>query len=192
MMHAPLGLAGRLALIVAAIGVLSGCESAKEAFGLNKSSPDEFAVVTRAPLAIPPEFRLRPPAPGAQRLQEATTTQAAREILVRNAARPATAGGPPGLSQGESALLRQAGALNANPLVRNEVDRETTALVSADRTLVDRLIFWQKAQEPGEVIDPERESRRLRENAALGQPVTSGQTPTIERRRRALLEGIFN
>src|SRR5690606_33831923 len=46
---------------------VSGCDSAREAMGLNKKSPDEFAVVTRAPLVLPPEFGLRPPQPGAPR-----------------------------------------------------------------------------------------------------------------------------
>jgi hypothetical protein len=35
------------------------------------------------------------------------------------------------------------------------------------------------------------ETRRLQENAALGQPPTTGPTPQIERRRKAPLEGIF-
>jgi len=35
------------------------------------------------------------------------------------------------------------------------------------------------------------ETRRLQENAALGQPATTGPTPQIERRRKAPLEGLF-
>ena len=35
------------------------------------------------------------------------------------------------------------------------------------------------------------ESRRLRENAALGKDVTAGETPTIERRKKALFEDLF-
>lgn len=49
-----------------ALGV-SGCESTRETFGLNKQSPDEFAVVSRAPLSLPPDFTLRVPEPGAPR-----------------------------------------------------------------------------------------------------------------------------
>jgi hypothetical protein len=40
-------------------------------------------------------------------------------------------------------------------------------------------------------LDPEREAKRLRENAALGQNTTSGDTPIIQRRRRSLLDSIF-
>ena len=44
---------------------LSGCSDAKEQLGLTRSAPDEFAVVKRAPLAMPPDYTLRPPRPGA-------------------------------------------------------------------------------------------------------------------------------
>ena len=41
------------------------------------------------------------------------------------------------------------------------------------------------------VLNAEAESRRLRENAALGQPVDSGETPTIQRKRGGILQGLF-
>ena len=44
---------------------LMGCQSLRDAAGLQKKSPDEFAVTTKAPLVIPPDFNLRPPMPGA-------------------------------------------------------------------------------------------------------------------------------
>ena len=53
-----------LALSLAATA-LSGCDNLRQAAGLNKKSPDEFAVTTKAPLVIPPDFNLRPPMPGA-------------------------------------------------------------------------------------------------------------------------------
>ena len=40
-------------------------------------------------------------------------------------------------------------------------------------------------------IDAAAEAKRLHDNAALGQPVNAGNTPTIERKRKAPLEGIF-
>ena len=50
---------------------LSGCsDSMKQSFGVGKTSPDEFQVVEQAPLELPPDFNLRPPAPGAPRPQD--------------------------------------------------------------------------------------------------------------------------
>ena len=46
---------------------LSACESTKEQFDFSKKAPDEFAVVKRAPLAMPPSYELTAPKPGAPR-----------------------------------------------------------------------------------------------------------------------------
>lgn len=46
----------RLSLIALCAAVLAAC-----GLGYNKNPPDEFNVVRRAPLILPPEFNLRPP-----------------------------------------------------------------------------------------------------------------------------------
>ena len=61
--------------------LLPGCSDFKRTIGLEKSSPDEFAVESRAPLTMPPDFELRPPQPGAARPQEATPGQQARQLI---------------------------------------------------------------------------------------------------------------
>ena len=40
--------------------IFSACSDFKRAIGSEKSSPDEFAVVVRPPLSLPPKFRSRP------------------------------------------------------------------------------------------------------------------------------------
>ena len=175
------------------IAILGGCEQSREAFGLNKSAPDEFAVVTRAPLAIPPDFALRPPTPGAQRPQEASTRNEARQILLRGG-RNGAQGGPSGndLSRGEVALLGRAGTENADPSIRERVSRDSSVLAEGDKGFIKRLIFWQEDEPPGIVVHAGRESRRLSENAALGDAATKGTTPVIERKEKGFLEGLFN
>src|SRR5271166_5359348 len=61
--------------------LLSACTDFKRSIGLEKTSPDEFAVESRAPLTIPPDFDLRPPQPGAPRPQEKTADQQARQVI---------------------------------------------------------------------------------------------------------------
>ena len=51
-------------VLFAATVVLGGCGGFRDAVGLNKRAPDEFAVVSKAPLVIPPDYGLRPPRPG--------------------------------------------------------------------------------------------------------------------------------
>ena len=48
-----------------------------------------------------------------------------------------------------------------------------------------------KSKPPGEVVDAEAEAERLRENIEAGESVTTGETPTIKRREKALLEDLF-
>lgn len=187
----------RISLFIAATCVtalLAGCSSSsvRHTFGLDRTAPDEFQVVSRAPLVLPPEFTLRPPEPGARRPQETAPTQQARQTVFRAAdKKPSIAVATTDRSPGETALLQEAGAGKAPSDIRRLVDQESTALVEADHSFIDKLLFWHKAQPPGVVIDAQKEERRLRENLALGKPVTAGQTPVIERKKRALLEGIF-
>lgn len=190
-----------LVVLVAVAPVLAGCgDSVKRAFGWEKSSPDEFTVVTRAPLTQPPDFDLRPPAPGSIHQQEGqtSTVEQAKKVLMGPdgvaSPRPASNKDNPALADltsGEQMLLRKAGAENASPDVRRQVDEETTALVKGSGGFADDLLFWQDKPKPGEVLDPTKESQRLESNSSLGKAVTEGDTPQIVRRQKGWLEGIF-
>lgn len=168
---------------------LSGCTDARRALGFEKAPPDEFQVVERAPLAMPPEFSMRPPTPGAVRPQEGSTTDQARRVLTGG--RSYTPITTQGRSQGDVILLQKAGAENIQPDIRTLINKETLQMAETDRSFTDRLVFWRKPEAPGHMVDPVKETQRLRENQALGRAVTDGETPKIERRRRGMLEGIF-
>ncbi len=47
--------------LLTAILALSGCSDVKQELGVGRNSPDEFMVVKRAPLTLPPDYTLRPP-----------------------------------------------------------------------------------------------------------------------------------
>ena len=66
------------AVAVLASGLAACGQKTREAIGLDRPPPDEFAVLTRAPLAIPPGFGLRPPQPGMPRPQEREARDRAR------------------------------------------------------------------------------------------------------------------
>ncbi|MHC8492082.1 DUF3035 domain-containing protein [Thalassospira sp. SM2505] len=175
-----------------ALGV-SGCESTRETFGLNKQSPDEFAVVSRAPLSLPPDFTMRVPDPGAPRPQTGSTTDQARRILVGDdptkVKRDITSGTA---SKGQVALLSASGAQYADPEIRSTVDRETSIFISESESIVDDLLFWQEKQDPNSVVDPTAEAKRIRDQQALGDSVSGGgNTPVIERKQKGWLEDIF-
>ncbi len=175
---------------------MAGCGAFREGLGLNKKAPDEFAVVSRAPLVLPPDYQLRPPRPGAPRPQRAQPSSTARTALFSSGRRPpGTARAVTGTggveSVGESALLDRAGSKGIDPNIRRVIEEETASITEKDRTLAEQLIFWRERERPGQVIDARREATRIRENQATGQPVTAGSTPIIERREKGFLEGIF-
>ena len=173
---------------------LTACGGFNEQLGLGKQSPDEFRVVSRAPLTVPPDYELRPPEPGAPRPQVGSPTQQAERAVFRNnqglpSSQQATS--VANRTAGEQALLSAAGATNADPNIRQIVNRETRQINDESDNFVDNLVFWNSQSPAGTVVDPAAERRRLQENAALGQPATTGPTPQIERRRKAPLEGVF-
>ena len=47
----------KLWLAVITLLVLGGCTGVKDKLGLAKQSPDEFMVMSRAPLSLPPDIR---------------------------------------------------------------------------------------------------------------------------------------
>jgi hypothetical protein len=60
---------------------LPGCSDVRMILGMDRVGPDEFAVESRAPLLIPPDFNLRPPSPGAARPNEVTAAERARRVV---------------------------------------------------------------------------------------------------------------
>lgn len=186
--------AATLPLLVLAAGLLGGCGDTRKALGFDKSSPDEFKIVSRAPLSLPPDYALRPPQPGAIRPQEQAIPQRAQAAVTGVAGQPARISDarPASGSVGENALLSRVGSDRANPGIRDIIERETSSLAEADISFLDRVMFWRKSEDTSPLVDPERETQRLRENAALGRPVNEGDTPTVRRRKKAPLEGLFN
>lgn len=198
------------AICVAAALVAGGCESGtKDLFGRGKLPPDEFAVYTRAPLSLPPNYGQRPtgpnslPAPGSggqSRVALVQPQDEARNALLGTAqlgAGPASAPQQTAVanaSAGTRALLQRTGGASAPSDVRAQVNRETQLLAEADQSFIERLMFWKKssAADYGTVVDPAQESRRIQQTQALGEPIVAGETPTIKRKRRGLLEGIIN
>ena len=185
----------RLSLIVGMVLALSACEGVKQQLGFSKQSPDEFKVLSRAPLTLPPDYTLRPPEPGLTRPQEGTTSQQAKNAVF-GLQQPEAGTLEPKIenddrSVAELSLLKAAGADQSDPNIRRIIDAETQQLNADSDDFLEALVFWRQPQAAGEIVDAEEEARRLRENVALGKPVTAGETPTIERKRKALFEGLF-
>jgi hypothetical protein len=85
----------------------------------NRDRPDEFAVQRQAPLIVPPDFSLVPPAPGAPRPAEGTASQQTLEALF---------GGKAPRSSVETSALDRAGGADAG--IRSAVGDPNTNTVN--------------------------------------------------------------
>jgi hypothetical protein len=173
---------------------LAACSSSglRDTLGYGKTAPDEFSIVTKAPLVMPPDFSLRPPQPGAPRPQELQPTEGAQAALIgeRDAAATTEVAAA---TQGEQILLQQTGASQADPRIRQVVNAETRSLVEQDKTFVDDVLFWRKPGTPPDerLVNPREETQRIQQNEAEGKEVTDGETPTVTPKKEGWLSGIF-
>lgn len=110
-------------LLASCTALLAACSSG----GLfNRDRPDEFAVQRQAPLVVPPDFTLTPPAPGAPRPTEGAASEQALEALF---------GGPAARSRIETSVLDRAGS--AAPGIRSVVGDTATNTVAKGRVTRD-------------------------------------------------------
>lgn len=113
-----------LILLAGASAMLAACGGGTGVF--NRDRPDEFAVQRQAPLVVPPDFTLTPPAPGAPRPAEGTASEQALEALF---------GGPAPRSRVEASVLDRAGS--AAPSIRSQVGDTGTNTVAKGRVTRD-------------------------------------------------------
>jgi len=107
-----------IALVLVAATSLTACGRSGL---LNRAAPDEMAVTRKAPLVIPPDFGLVPPAPGTA---DAQNNQLQKEAL------DALFGGPAPRSNAETSALDAAGRDTAAAGIRSNVGDPTTQVVN--------------------------------------------------------------
>ncbi len=164
-------------LPVCALIVGCSAESVRETMGMGKRSPDEYLIVERAPLSMPPNYELRPPSASDLEIQYASLRKRAEDILIGSAS-----GNEKPMSESELAFLSDAGALNSDSEIRHIIDTENGVRFVEDDRFVDELMFWSDEEGKDFIVDPVAEAERLRRNALSGMPVTYGASPTIERK----------
>jgi hypothetical protein len=160
--------------VVAAASAASGCASIGRAVGAAKVSPDEFRVVTQAPLTLPPDYSLRPPRPGEPRPQELQPTEEARAALFGQDVAASA-------SPGERTLVTEAHADAVDPGIRDTVDFESQNIVRRNRGFVDRLLaFGSGEADSSQPLNAEAEQQRLAEQEQIRR-LTGGGEVVIQR-----------
>ena len=157
-----------LLALVAAAASTSGCAAISRAVGAGKASPDEFRVVSQAPLTLPPDYSLRPPAPGAPRPQELQPTDEARQSLFGQDVGAQA-------SQGERQLVADAHADATDPNIRDTVDFESQGIVHRNQGFVDRLLSFGGGGSTASPLDPQAEQQRLADEDSIRRATGGGQ-----------------
>lgn len=118
---------------ILALGSVAGCSSLSDAGGRRSNTPDEFKVVTKAPLTVPPEYSLRPPGVGQARPTELVEdNQPAPYVFGTNIGADATLG--------EKLFVAAAQATAADPLIRVRIDYEQAQTLRKPREFADEVL----------------------------------------------------
>lgn len=188
----------------------------KETLGLGRKAPDEFRIVSRPPLSVPPQFNLRPPSLTGTTPAGQSADRAAASLLLgagenepsgqgntfllapgsaETAVAPVTAQ-PLGLqaeTPAEMQFLQNAGAATADPRVRDMLVEER---LNRQMTYEEEEESWWNffgsdpaSKEP--LVHAKKESERIRQNEEEGKPITEGETPEVKSRDTGVLGKIF-
>jgi len=169
---------------------LTGCQGLREAAGLTKQGPDEFAIVTKAPLIIPPDYNLKPPQPGAAPLNQGSPTAQAEATLYGTD--PATVANSiqGSFSDEEKLVLAYAGAADADDTIRQQIAADNKSMQAADASFTDKLLFNTPVDNSDAPVDADAEKKRL-DQMKTGTQGGQQQQPAPKKKDSGWLGGIF-
>ena len=163
-MNQPFQILGAVILL----SMLSACSDFRKAIGTEKSSPDEFQVVVRPSLVLPPNFGVRPTAAAAKQTAATAATDAQSQASVLLGA-------------------REVGASDYSELfafdkivddIRSKVDEETAGIKFEKRLPIQ--VLFGGLPKVGPIIDKMAEDNRIRRNRVQNRSLTFGATPAID------------
>jgi hypothetical protein len=191
-------------LMLAGLIGLSACGggSVKDTLGIAKKAPDEFRVVARPPLTVPPQFNLRPPAAQGE-IDGVAAHKQAESLITGNPAEdnpgalaPSSADtavmpvtSSPLSSNAESQFLKNAGAEKADANVRQALIEDRAAIEPQEEES-----WWKTMTTSGKrdaTVNAKEESERLKKNKEEGKAPTEGDTPEVKGRDTGVLGRIL-
>lgn len=126
---------------------LGGCDSVRNAFGLDHSSPKEWDTAEPSPgLIIPPDFdarpKLPPPTPGAPNPHVVPETVRAQKTVFGDTHSVDTS---PSSTKGEQDIIDKASEnQEVTPDIRKKVDEEAQADGTISNKIISKIQSWKK------------------------------------------------
>lgn len=190
-----------LGMTVALSLTACGGGNVKQQLGLQRAAPDEFRVVAKPPLSVPPDFSLRPPRAGMSDQQNDVVRNQAKQAVfsetVQASPSSLVTAAPvqnSSFSRGEQSLLTRSGADTAQSDIKDVLYHEeyTTTVEKREEGFFSRMMNRKTAAEEGEVVvDSSKEADRIRTNKQEGKPITEGDVPEKGEGKKSLLDKVF-
>jgi hypothetical protein len=167
----------RLAALGGMALVLVGCDTIRSAAGMTKEPPDEFAVVTKAPLVMPPDYNLRPPKPGAAPTNQYSPTESAAAVMFGEDPAQIAAQMKGDYSPEEKLVLATSGAAVADHAIRQQLAADAKSMEATNDSLTNQLLF-QTGPNPqaGNPLDSDSEKARIDSANSAQQTNTTAST----------------
>ena len=160
--------------------LLCSCASSDNLIKLSEVPPDEFAVIRKDPLEIPPNFNLRPP--GKLEKNSSDSSKKAKEVftdLIGNKKKNNTS--DLDLTPGDSILLEKTGFTEKNSSIREVLTSENSQeLLNKGR--IEKLVESLVGKRNENILNPSEERKRNQEQVATGENFLKSQKPVIIRR----------
>lgn len=199
-------------LLLTSVALLSACSggSVKNTLGISRAAPDEFRVVPRPALSVPPQFNLRPPGVVGENAASASAASKEAEALMLGTSEKGDTftikkpepGKTPLMSTkeknsmtgAEAQFLSNAGANNADPKVRAALVQDSVGKDMLDEDESESS-WWNpfpdltKKKEP--TVNPGEEAKRIKTNKQAGKKVNDGEVPATTPTDRGVLGHIL-
>tara|TARA_B100001179_G_C18519824_1_gene372262 strand:+ start:341 stop:982 length:642 start_codon:yes stop_codon:yes gene_type:complete len=202
--------------------VLTACGSGgnvRQTLGLNKSAPDEFKVVSRPPLSVPPEFFLEPPRPGEPPRETQRAEDRAESLLLQDSDLELDLSGELGSelgsldgfemssvptatdpvltssvgSVGESRFLERIGADDADDEIRLKLIQDRQSTSEEEDTTQNAVQRWLGLDATDDsVVNPQGEAERIREKMDKEETISGEDAVIDDPKERSVIDQIFN
>ncbi|MEZ5690101.1 MAG: DUF3035 domain-containing protein [Rickettsiales bacterium] len=180
----------------------------KETLGINRTSPDEFQVVSRPPLSVPPQFNLRPPSAISTSPTVVSADMKAQSIVIGNEPRrnsfeldeiysdtavmPVSSRSLSGDDKANSGFLQNIGVSKADPDIREKlIKQEIVTRQQKEESSWWDIFSYGTKKEKAVLVDADAERKRIEDNSKKNKSITEGETPTVKEKDRGLLGDLF-
>lgn len=179
-------------VVISSVALLTACSgNVKENLGLKRDAPDEFRVISKPPLSIPPNFNLRPPREGESALPQSAMRDEAKEILFA----PEGQENAVTKNNGEEILLQKIGIGSGDPDIRkvlHEEQQQYSPEEEENKGFFKKILSKNPAEKPDPIVNAKKESKRIRDNVKNNKPITKGETPTVQPGGKGVLQNILS